>query len=179
MEIIDVKKKQWRELREIYVEAFPKAERKPFFIVKHSVKQGKAKILTAVEQGKLQGFVMVIPYRNMAMVDYLAVSNKIRGQGTGSKIIQEVCRRFSDKKIVLLIEQINNAAKNNEQRKSRRRFYLENGFYSSKIFINGYSGIMEILNYGSTVSSEEYMDLQRYALGNLMFWFSGIKLVKG
>lgn len=176
MKIIDVKEKQWKELREIYEEAFPKTERKPFFVVKHSVKKGKARMLIAVDRGKLQGFVMVIPYQNTAMVDYLAVSSKARGQGTGSEMIQEVCRRFSDKKIVLLIEQINSAAKNNEQREKRRKFYLQNGFYSSGIFIEGYSGTMEILNYGGIVSPQEYINLQRYALGRLMFWFSRIKL---
>lgn len=35
---------------------------------------------------------------------------------------------------------------------------------------------MEILNFGGTVSPKEYMDLQQYALGKLMFWLSGIRL---
>ncbi len=74
------------------MEAFPKAERKPFSAIRRSVNKGKALLLTAVENEVLQGFVTVIPYKNMAMVDYLAVSSKIRGRGTGSKIMQEVCR---------------------------------------------------------------------------------------
>ena len=35
---------------------------------------------------------------------------------------------------------------------------------------------MEILNFGGTVSKQEYMDLQQYALGKLMFRLSGIRL---
>lgn len=175
MDILNASKNQWNEIKEIYLEAFPKAERKPFLAVRHSVKKGKAQLLTAMENRILQGFVMVIPYKDMIMVDYLAVSSKIRSQGTGSKIMQEVCRRFSDKKIVLLIERLDNSAKNKEQRIARRKFYIKNGFTSSDIYITGHSGNMEILNYGGTVSLREYMDLQQYALGKLMFHLSGIK----
>ena len=104
MNFSKIQKHQWKELQTIYLEAFPKAERKPFFVLKHSVKTGKAQILTAEENGRLIGFTMVIPYLDMVMVDYLAVSGAIRSRGTGSQLMQEVCRQFSGKKIVLLIE---------------------------------------------------------------------------
>ena len=128
-----------------------------------------------MENGVLQGFIMVIPYKDMIMVDYLAVSGKIRSRGTGSKILQEVCRHFPDKKIVLLIERLDDNAENKEQRIARRKFYFKNGFTSSDIYIIGHSGNMEILNFSGTVSLQEYMDLQRYALGRLMFRMSGIR----
>lgn len=176
MDILNTNQKPWKEIKEIYLEAFPKSERKPFFTVRHSVKKGKTQLLTAIDNGILQGFVMVIPYKNMVMVDYLAVSGKIRNHGIGSKIMQEVCKRFSDKRIVLLIEKLDDNAENKEQRIARRKFYLKNGFTSSDIYITGYSGNIEILNYGGTVSPQEYMDLQRYALGKLMFRMSGIRL---
>lgn len=176
MDILNTNQKPWKEIKEIYLEAFPKSERKPFFTVRHSVKKGKAQLLTAMDNGILQGFVMVIPYGNMVMVDYLAVSGKIRSRGTGSNIMQEVCKRFSDKKIVLLIEKLDDNAENKEQRIARRKFYLKNGFSFSDIYITGYSGNLEVLNYGGTVSPQEYMDLQRYALGKLMFRMSGIRL---
>ena len=176
MEIVDVGEEQWGKIRQIYFEAFPKSERKPFFTVRRSVKKGKAQILTALEEDALLGFVMAIPYHDMVMVDYLAVSGKIRSQGTGSRIMQEVCRKFPDKRIVLLIERPDETAENREQRISRRKFYFKNGFTSSGIFITGYSGNMEVLNFGGTVSWQEYMELQRYALGKLMFYLSGIRL---
>ena len=176
MDILNVNQKPWKEIKEIYFEAFPKSERKPFFAIRHSVKKGKAQLLTAMENGILQGFVMAIPYKDMIMVDYLAVSGKIRSRGTGSKILQEVCRHFPDKKIVLLIERLDDNAENKEQRIARRKFYFKNGFTSSDIYITGHSGNMEILNYGGTVSPQEYMDLQQHALGKLMFLMSGIRL---
>lgn len=44
MNITSILDHQWDDVRSIYLEAFPKAERKPFFTVRRSVKKGKAKI---------------------------------------------------------------------------------------------------------------------------------------
>ena len=122
MEVLNANQKPWKEIKEIYMEAFPKAERKPFFTVRRSVNKGKSLLLTAMENEVLQGFVMAIPYKNMVMVDYLAVSSKIRSRGTGSKMMQEICRYFPGEKIVLLIERLDDTAENKDQRIARRRF---------------------------------------------------------
>jgi GNAT superfamily N-acetyltransferase len=177
VEFLLAQEQQWPEIREIYMEAFPKRERKPYFILRHSVRKGKAMLMTACEEGKLLGFTVLIPYKDMVMVDYLAVSSKIRSRGTGSRLMEEVCARFPDKKIVLLIERLNDAADNREQRIARRRFYLKNGFTSSELMINGASGEMEVMNFGGKVSEADYMSLQKYALGNLFFRLSGIRLL--
>jgi L-amino acid N-acyltransferase YncA len=179
MEFKAVTEQQWPEIKEIYMEAFPKRERKPYFTLRHSVKKKKAVVMAAVEKDQLLGFTVLIPYKDMIMVDYLAVSSKIRSKGTGSYIMQNVCREYADKKIVLLIECLDNAADNRDQRIARRKFYLKNGFTASDIFIEGASGEMEILNYGGKVSQEDYISLQKYALGALFFKLSGIKIVKG
>lgn len=119
----------------------------------------------------------MIPFKNMIMVDYLAVSAKTRSRGTGSRMLQDICQRFSGKKVVLLIERLEDEAENKEQRIARRKFYLKNGFTSSGIFIQGASGAMEVLNYGGMVTPEEYLSLQKYALGALFFRLSKIQLV--
>ena len=106
MDILNANQKSWKEIKEIYNEAFPKAERKPFFT----------------------------------------------------------------------IEQLDNTAENKEQRIARRKFYFKNGFTSSNIYITGRSGNMEVLNFGGTVSVQEYMGLQQYTLGKLMFRLAGIRL---
>lgn len=98
MEFTQVEKGRWKEIKEIYMEAFPKAERKPFFLLKRAVKKEKMQLLAAVEEGRLLGFAALIPCEDMVMVDYLAVSQQIRSRGTGSRLMQEVGRRFWDKK---------------------------------------------------------------------------------
>lgn len=97
-------KQQWQEIKKIYLEAFPKRERKPYLMLRHAVRRQKAAVMAAVENGQLLGFTVLIPYHDMIMVDYLAVSSKIRSKGTGSSLLQNVLKRFPDKKILLLIE---------------------------------------------------------------------------
>lgn len=177
MEFTIIKKNHWNEFREIYLEAFPKRERKPYFALRHSSKRGKVKVMAATEGGQFLGFSVLVPYENMVMVDYLAVSSKIRSKGTGSFMLEQICKQFSNKTIVLLIERLDDAAQNQEQRIARKRFYLKNGFTSANIFTKGVGGDMEILNYSGIVSREDYLRLQKYALGNLMFHLSGIQLV--
>lgn len=169
---------QWPEIKEIYLEAFPKRERKPYITLRRSVKKGKAVLMTATEENQLLGFVVLIPYEDMVMVDYLAVSSKIRSKGTGSYIMQNVCEKYAGKKIVLLIECLDDKAENREQRIARRKFYLKNDFTSSGIFIEGASGQMEIMNYGGRVSGEDYLRLQKHALGTLFFKLSKIKVIR-
>lgn len=178
MEFTSVKKQQWSEIKEIYMEAFPKCERKPFFLLRQSIKRKKAVLAVVAEGNQLLGFTVFVVYKDMVMIDYLAVSSKIRSRGTGSRILEHICGQFPDKKIVLLIERVDDMAENCQQRTARRRFYLKNGFTSSGIFITGAGGDMEVLNYGGTVSQEEYMDLQRYALGKLFFRLSRIQLAE-
>ena len=129
MEFTQVRKAQWPAVKSLYLEAFPKMERKPFTALKHSVNCGKAQLWTAADAETLMGFVIVIPYRDMVMVDHLAVSGKIRGRGTGSLILEEVGKAFADRRIVLLIERLDEQAENREQRISRKRFYEKKWLY--------------------------------------------------
>lgn len=177
MELIRVEKEHWNAVKEIYLEAFPKAERKPFRMLKHSAARGKAAVFAATENGVLQGFTAVIPYNDTVMIDYLAVSGKIRSRGTGSKILEKICAHYPEKRILLLIEQLDETASNFKQRVARKKFYEKNGFSSSGIFITGVSGTMEILTYGGSVNAEEFLAIQRYSLGRLLFALSKTKVI--
>ena len=106
MEFTSVKKQQWSEIKEIYMEAFPKRERKPYFALRHSVKTKKAVVMAATEGEQVLGFIVLIPYKDMVMADYLAVSSKVRSRGTGSRILEQICGQFPHKKNVLLIERV-------------------------------------------------------------------------
>ncbi len=178
MKLTKVSKSEWKDIKDIYVEAFPKEERKPFYMLKHSVRKGKSEIFVAKENNLLLGFIAITPYNDIVMVDYLAVSSKIRSSGTGSKILQKIFDYYENSKIILLIERLDEKAHNSQQRIARKRFYLKNGFMSSEIFINGVSGNMEVLCWGGNISADEYISVHSYSLGRLLFILSKIKVVK-
>ena len=132
-------------IKEIYWR-LSKAGEKAVFMLRRSVKKGKAVVMTATEGGVLLGFTVLIPYKDIVMVDYLAVSSKIRSKGTGSYIMQNVCRHYAGKKIVLLIERLDDQAQKTENKELREEdFISKNGFTSSDIFIEGVSGELEVI----------------------------------
>lgn len=90
MQIKPMDNSQWPAIQEIYKEAFPKSEQKPFFLLKRPVRSGKAQLWTAEEDGQLLGFLLVNIWKDLVLVDYLAVSSKSRGKGTGSQLLQHV-----------------------------------------------------------------------------------------
>lgn len=177
LELRQLTEEQWPEIIEIYKDSFPKREQKPLFVLKHSVKTGKIKIFAALEEEKILGFAATIPYKNMVMVDYLAVSKNVRSKGTGSFILNGICEHFSGRKIVLLIERVGTNSENEEQIVSRRKFYLKNGFYSSGIFMVDKGGEMEVMNFQGKVTPEDFIELQKYTLGWLFYKLSGTKLL--
>lgn len=177
MEIKKMNKNQWSSIKNIYMEAFPKAERKPFFLLKHCIKKGKAEIWVGTEKEIVLGFIVLIPYHDMILVEYLAVSNQTRSKGAGSQILHKICQQYDDKRILLLIEKIDELASNNAQRLARKRFYLKNGFVSSNIFTQGVSGAMEILCTGGNISGDDFIAIQTYALGKWLFKLSKTQLI--
>lgn len=177
MKLTKLEPNQWSQIQQIYLEAFPKQERKPFALVRHSVRRGRMVLFAQWEGAQLLGFAAVIPFEDLVMVDYLAVSKQARGKGTGSQLMQQVCGHYADKKVVLLIERLDEQADNAQQRIARRRFYLKNGFASTGLFTSGAGGDMEVLSFGGQVTADAYLRLQRYALGRVLFRLSGMKLV--
>ena len=179
MKFEELKDDRLDAVKEIYEEAFPKKERKPFRSIKKTLKKGTAKIYTVCEDGNVMGFAMTIPHKNNVLVDYLAVSHQFRDRGTGTFLLKELERELQGKKIALLIERPDEMSINAEQRISRRKFYLRNGFVSDDVFVTGKSGDMEVMEHGGKVSGEEFLELMRCSLGNRMFKISGMRIAEG
>ena len=101
MEIKKIEKSQWKEIKKIYKEAFPKNERKPFASIKRSVKRGKSEILIALENNIVAGFIMLTEYKDIVMIEYFAVSAEGRGKGVGSLMLNEIHARHKGKRTSL------------------------------------------------------------------------------
>lgn len=68
-------------LKELYKKAFPENERKPFELVLENEKKGITDIL-AIEDDVFKGLVITIKKNDLILVDYFAVDEAMRGQGT-------------------------------------------------------------------------------------------------
>ena len=73
-------------LKELYKKAFPENERKPFELVLENEKKGITDIL-AIEDDVFKGLVITIKKNDLVLVDYFAVDEAMRGQGTGEEAL--------------------------------------------------------------------------------------------
>ncbi len=171
MEIRKIEKKDFKQVKKIYYEAFPKREQKPFRRFISSWKKGLNNIWVAMEDGEMLGFVVTIPHGNIVLVEYLAVNHKMRSRGTGTALLNTACDYYNQT-MILLIEKIDYTADNNLQRIARKKFYARNGFGSSDLFINSKAGDLEIMCLRGTPTIQDFIDVQRVALGRWMFAMS-------
>lgn len=139
MQIKPMDNSQWPAIQEIYKEAFPKSEQKPFFLLKRPVRSGKAQLWTAEEDGQL---------------------------------LQHAMEQYTGKRVLLLIERLDDKAENSRQRIERRSFYLRNGFDGAGFCVEIGGGQMEVLRWGGPVTAEEYLGIQRHAMGGLLYRLS-------
>lgn len=109
MELKKFDVKQWAKIKEIYVEAFPKRERKPFFTLKHSVKKGKARIMVAVVGAVFVGvsvgscvrvggdFKLYSTEQNLVFVAdcyFIRTNHRANAEGKTSGILSGACGRI-------------------------------------------------------------------------------------
>ena len=93
------RKETEKQYRALYLSAFPKEERAPWWLLKRRAKQGRAEALAAMDDGRFAGMAYVVTLGDMAYLFYLAVEEGQRGRGTGGKIIAALRERFPDKRI--------------------------------------------------------------------------------
>ena len=60
---------------------------------------------------------------------------------------------------------------------ARKRFYLKHGFEEAGFDIKIGQGLMEVLCLNGKVLPEEYLALQKYALGNIMFKLAKVEVL--
>jgi len=91
------------------------------------------------------GFMSVILHKRVAYLLLFAIDGKCRGKGYGGEALAEFAKKYPSCQHVLDIEVVGEeGAPNNEQRISRKAFYLRNG-YKETGWVVSYSGEYEVL----------------------------------
>lgn len=121
--------KDWSTIKSIYEEAFPKAERIPFFLLYLLSLRKHVSFTVYLDQENYAGFSYVIENDRYATLLYLAVNAAVRGKGYGGKILSALKQTHADKEIVFNLEPLDPSADNHEQRRQRLAFYEKNGFH--------------------------------------------------
>lgn len=133
--------KHKKKTKEIYFNSFPKDERFPFWLLKRCAKEENVLFNAIVDDNKLIGMEYIIKCGNSVYLMYLAVDKKQRESGYGSKILEDLTKKYET--VILSIERPNKNL--NDIKTKRKEFYLRNGFYETNKFIEDNGIQYEIL----------------------------------
>ena len=166
--------KQLTQIKKLYKEAFPRNERKPFFLILKKQRQGYSDILSiksASESGendRILGEAIIIKNGDIALLDYFAISPDFRGGGIGSRALHLLRQRYGSYRFMLEIESTVHPASDPAQRLSRKNFYLRGGMKCMDYLVSLFGVEMEIMTYDCTVTFEEYHALYEKTFGRYM-----------
>ena len=153
-------KEQLARIKEIYEEAFPENEKKPFSMLVEGQKKGLIELLAAEDgpagSGCLVGEAILSLHEDVVLLEYFAVAESFRGRGAGSRMLQSLRERYRGQRLILEIESTGVESENREQRLARKRFYERNGMNCLDYSVSVMGVEMEMLSFGSSVGYEEY-----------------------
>ena len=150
--------KDTRAIRELYEEAFPPEEKKPFALILQKCEEGHVEILSIEgEDGSFLGLSIFILYGDLALLDYFAITPEMRGKGVGSEALALLRARHGERRFLLEIEDADEVgADNREERVRRKAFYLRGGLREMPYRILLFGVQMQVLTGGAPVSFDEY-----------------------
>lgn len=147
---------QWK-IFTLYRSAFPKSERKPFWVIRAMQKQGKSDIWYFEENGSFRGLATTVKDGNRVLLDYFAVTGRDRGQGNGGKMLELILKTYEGQELFGEIEVEDPQAENNADRIRRKAFYLRHGLRALGTRVSLFGVEMELLTNGFTLSYQEYL----------------------
>lgn len=165
MEIRKASNKELRSMKKIYLEAFPRAERKPFLMMKKMAKRGDMEMLVILDKGQVVGLAVTVRHQDIVLLDYFAIAGSCRGKTYGSKALQMLKERYKEQRFILEIELPDEHALNQNERIRRKKFYLRNGMSETGVKAWVFQVPMEVLAAGETVTYEEYHELYEHTIG--------------
>mgnify|MGYP003303598594 FL=1 len=148
--------RQWADIYKLYQSAFPKSEKKPFWMIVTMHRKGKSHVWRFARNGKFAGLIITINGENHILLDYLAVEENQRGTGIGTEILQRMRSHYAGKGVFLEIESVYEECDNKDQRIRRKHFYETCGMTSMEVFVWLFGVKMELMGFDTRLSYEEY-----------------------
>ena len=136
-----------QEIKVLYLKAFKKEVRMEFDYLEHFP---FVEVEAFFEGDEFVGFAHVILVKRFLNVLYLAVKEQFRGKGYGSEMLSLLKRKYSDKVIMLDIENGGTLVD-----KKRKDFYLKNNFCENNLFYAYNDVDYEVLSYNGKVEEKD------------------------
>jgi len=152
---------QWMRIYRLYRKSFPRCERKPFRMIISMWGKGKTDVWCYRRSGQFAGFATTINAGDLILLDYLAVSPRLRGRGTGTMILASLKEEYGAKGLFVEIESMYEDVPDREERRRRRLFYERSGFIPMGVMADVFDVRMELLGVNCRLSFEDYHNFYR------------------
>lgn len=152
-------------IRELYEEAFPECERKPFDVMVSAI--GRGLDMCAIEDGgDFVGLAIVLTHGDVALLDYFAVTPHRRGGGIGACALDLLREKYRGRALLIEIEDPDDVCDNPEIRRRRLAFYERCGMHIMPYKVNFYGTRMLVLTCGGDVTFPAHVSVYRSVLGD-------------
>lgn len=133
---------KWEEINN---NAFPKEERMEIKQMQDLITENIFEIWAFYDKDEFVGYCVVITDEKVAYIFFLAIDSDKRSMGYGSEGLSLIKEQYSNCQVVVDLEAIEEEVPNIAQRKTRKKFYLRNGFHETLYYLK-YRGMnMEVL----------------------------------
>lgn len=159
--------RELRWLKRLFLSAFPREERPPFFIMRWRA-NGNVDWWKIRADREDAGFFYVVKHGELVYVFFFAVDERLRGRRIGTEALKMLLRKYSGKVLFLAIERIEEGAPNLRERIARRDFYLRCGLTELRGKVREGSVVYDLLGTGGAVSNAGYQALMRNWAGPVL-----------
>lgn len=168
----------YSQVIDLYKKAFPGAERIPTFFLRYKLRNGQDGFNVIYDNDGWIGLIYSTEYKDIVFIQFLAISESLRSEGYGSKVIRLMRHMQPEKRIVLNIEELDEQAANYLQRIKRKAFYEKNGFNSAGYIVKEPNERHEMLINGGSISKEEIEAMYKNLFGHIIGFFIRPTVIK-
>ena len=148
----------WLHIRLLYRKAFPRYERKPFKIIRRMHREERTDVWLAECDGRFAGLATTINGDDTILLDYFAVTKKLRSKGVGSRFLQALLDKYAGHGLFVEIEAADRDDPTGEKAR-RKAFYLRNGLSDMHVVAVLFGVRMELLGQGCSLDFDSYRAL--------------------
>lgn len=166
VETVTGKSKAKRKIKEIYTSSFLKEDRMPFWLMLIMAKKKNTDFLSFHDKDTLCGFVYMATTDNLTFVMFFAVDEINRSKGYGSRILDEIQSIYPNNKMIVSIERCDVDAEDIEQRRRRKKFYMNNDYIETGTLIELANKKQEVLIKNGEFDKDEFaLFFKKYSNG--------------
>ncbi len=162
----------WWKVYQLYKQAFPASERKPFSIILRMTRQKRTDTWMVLREGRFSGFATTINSDKLVMLDYLAMDKQVRGQGIGTDALKLLLDTYAGRGFFVEIEDPFAPGDDLHDRQRRRQFYRNCGLTPLWVMARVFGVDMELLGRDCRLDFAGYQAFyadrySAFAAGNL------------